>query len=44
MNREPWDYEKELENDRRFERRLPIKEFFVLLLVLGVLAIRTWLG
>jgi len=39
-----WDYEDALEQDERFERRLPLKEFFVLLLVLAVVAIRLFLG
>lgn len=41
---EIWDYEEALAADRRFERRLPVKEFFVLLLVLAVVAIRLLFG
>jgi|GEM_PF-3184412 len=44
MRREPWDYEKALEEDRKFERGLIPKEFVVFLLVLGVLAIRVFLS
>ncbi|MGK2933370.1 MAG: hypothetical protein ACSLFD_11520 [Solirubrobacterales bacterium] len=44
MNDEPWDYEKALEEDRRFERRLPWKELATFVLVLFVLAIRLILG
>ena len=44
MNREAWDYEKALEEDRRVERRLPWKELATLVLVLAVLAIRIFLA
>jgi len=44
MKREEWNYEISLEHDRRVERRLPVKEFFVFLIVLAVLAIRIFLG
>lgn len=39
-----WDYDEALEKDEAFERGLPLKEFFVFLLVLGVVAIRLFLG
>ncbi len=39
-----WDYEEALAADRRFERRLPVKELFVFLLVLAVVAIRLLFG
>ena len=44
MSREPWDYEKALEADRRVERRLPYKELATFVLVLAVLSIRLFLG
>ena len=44
VNREAWDYEKALEEDRRVERRLPWKELATLVLVLAVLAIRIFLA
>lgn len=44
MSREPWDYEKALEEDRRFERRLPWKELATFALVLAVLAVRLLVG
>jgi len=44
MKREPWDYEKALEDDKRFERDLPGKEIAVGFLVLAVLAVRVFLG
>lgn len=44
MNKERWDFEKELQSDRNFERGLIPKEFIVLLLVIAVLAIRIFLG
>ncbi len=43
MKREEWNYEIELKHDRRVERWL-LKEFFVFLIVLAVLAIRIFLG
>jgi len=42
--REGWDYEEALAEDRKFERRLPVKEFAVFLLVLVALAIRLVFG
>ncbi len=44
MKREPWDYEKALDEDRRFEKGLPVKEAVVALLVLAVLSVRYFLG
>lgn len=44
LNQEPWDYEKALEEDRRFERRLPWKELATFVLVICVLAIRIFFG
>ena len=44
MSREPWDYEKALEEDRQVERRLPVKELAVFVLVLAVLSIRLFLA
>jgi len=39
-----WEYEEALEKDKEFEAGLPLKEFFVFLLVLVVVAIRLVFG
>ena len=44
MKREPWDYEKALEEDRQVERRLPVWEGVTILLVLIILSIRLFLA
>lgn len=44
LDRDDWDFEKALTEDREFERRLPFKEFLVLLLVLVALGIRLIFG
>lgn len=44
LNQEPWDYEKALAEDRRFESRLPWKELATFVLVICVLAIRIFFG
>jgi len=44
MSREPWNYEKALEEDRLVERRLPWKELATFVLVLIALAIRIFVA
>ena len=44
MSRQPWNYEEALEEDRRFERRLPLKELATVAIVLVALAVRILFG
>jgi hypothetical protein len=42
--REEWDYDEALAEDEAFERRLPVKELLVVLVVLAAVAIRLLWG